>query len=244
LVLTTIEPLFPAFAEPVKEKPDLHGLLKCWSAVETPKNENGESYLELPALDIFDKTVSWGDATDSDYPSSKLFIRKSYRTLATHFLTFASSFARKKLNPMLLAGSSGIGKSYFAPYFIWRLFHPDGIEVTRIPDTIIWRSQTASKAGFVYHRGHFYKCAALDHFWGTDDASDMLDNEDAWIIYDGSPPSHLMSCNTLVISSPGNLQANSDGGKQALLQNHVLQGIPPALVRWRNDGSCPNGSRV
>jgi hypothetical protein len=227
LVLTTSESLIAAFAESVKEKPTLHGLLKCWSAAETPQNANGESYLELPALDIFDKSVYWGDAGDSGYPSSKLFIRNSYRTLATYFLTFASSFGPKNWNPMLLAGSSGIGKSYFGAYFIWRLFHPDGVEVTRVPDTIIWRAQPASKVGFVYHRGYFYKCASLDDFWGTDDASDMLDDEDAWVISDGGPPSHLMSCNTLVISSPGNFQRGADGGKHYFKITSCKAYLPP-----------------
>src|SRR6266496_4084469 len=59
---------------------------------------------------------------------------------------------------MLLSGSSGIGKSYLAAYFIWRLFYPDGVEVTAVPDMIAWRSESGSSGGWVYQRGYFNEC--------------------------------------------------------------------------------------
>jgi hypothetical protein len=58
---------------------------------------------------------------------------------------------------MLVAGSSGIGKTYFAANFVWRLFHPDGVHLKHVPDTIVCRPQPNNKEGFIYHKGSFFR---------------------------------------------------------------------------------------
>jgi DNA helicase HerA-like ATPase len=69
---------------------------------------------------------------------------------------------RNAYNPMIVAGSSGVGKSYFVCYFIYRLLHPDGDLLQSIPDTIIWKPQPNNANGHIYHHGHFYTCGDLD----------------------------------------------------------------------------------
>lgn len=52
---------------------------------------------------------------------------------------------------MFLGGTSGIGKSFFTRYMIWRLLHADGVEVTQTPDTILFGP--SQKEWHLYHAG-------------------------------------------------------------------------------------------
>lgn len=137
-------------------------------------------------------------------------------------------------------GSSGIGKSYFAAYFIWRLFHPDGELVANIPETIVWCPQPGNNGGYVYHQGFFYEAHDFSSFFVT--SKTWVDKKDAWIIYDGKAPSNLKYCNTLVISSPGVFQSGSEVNKQ-FLKMTACKSIPSALDLWRNSRSRPSGTQ-
>jgi hypothetical protein len=53
-----------------------------------------------------------------------LFIKKSYKDLTNPILGEASSHGFDEEDQLLLPGTSGIGKSFFIRYFVWRLLHP------------------------------------------------------------------------------------------------------------------------
>ena len=205
--------------------PELNWLLRVWSAVEV--HINRKSYLELPPSDINGTVVRWDTMNDGNYPSNKLYIRDSYRTAATHLLAYSQSCRAKNrsLNLMLMSGSSGIGKSYFVPYLIWRLFHPDGEFVKKVPETIVWRLQAGDNEGYVYHNGFFYKSSNLSRFFIT--SKTWLDEKDAWIIYDGSAPANLKSCNTLAVISPGVLESRSKANKEFVKSTACRVFLPP-----------------
>ena len=38
---------------------------------------------------------------------------------------------------MVVEGMSGVGKTYFMRYLIWRLFHPDGVVVAGPVETVL-----------------------------------------------------------------------------------------------------------
>ena len=236
--LTSINLETPSGASPGRvqltcalDEPQNNRLLEAWSA--SIRLINGHIYLELPAVDIKDLSVAWLAYNDSFYPSNLLFVRESYRIAASRVLDFAKeSITRAKggyrFTPILLAGSSGIGKTYFASYFIWRLFHPDGIEITDIPDTIVWKPQPKNPEGHVYHRGRFYTADSLDTWCHTNEARKVLDNKNAWIILDG-PTALSRRCNMLVITSPGNLMSNMEGGQiEKTTPSHLY--LPPWTV--------------
>ena len=203
--------------------PESNMLLRVWSSC--PVNINGETYIELPQMDINDRQVRWNMHSDTEYPSNKLCVRHSYQKAASQLFAVANSPQNTCGEHMLLGGSSGIGKSCFTYYFIWRLFHPDGVEVTEVPDTIAWRSDPISSGGWVYHRGYFYKCISLENFFVT--FKKMLDYQNAWIIYDGGAPRRAKYCNTLVITSSENSMTKLAGDKQYLKTNAYKIFLPP-----------------
>jgi hypothetical protein len=196
-------------------KPQYDRLLKVWSARETEEDGDTESkcsFLELPLLDVTGKRTRWSGFNDAFYPSNKIFIRESYRVAAEKLLGFSRKVSDRgggnAYNPMIVAGSSGVGKSYFVCYFIYRLLHPDGDLLQNLPDTIIWKPQPNNPNGHIYHHGHFYTCNDLDSWFGSSVASTILDGESAWVIVDG-PCELSRECNILQVTSPGELMSNN-----------------------------------
>jgi hypothetical protein len=238
------------------DKPQTNYLLRAWSAKLV--NVQDASYLELPTHDIYGGPMTWSGFNYSAYPSNRLLIRKSYVTAASHLFRFAkkslSQKGKRGYNPMLVAGSSGIGKTYFAAYFVWRLFHPDGVHLKHVPDTIVWRPRPNNKEGFIYHKGSFFSRDVLDTWWGTPDARSLLDHEDAWVIVDGIF-NVAKECNTVVVTSPGNLKTAKDlGGSnfQKTTSSHVYLGpwtyeetiqVARDVHKFKLDGECDTLAR-
>ena len=183
-------------------------LLQIWSAdIHTVANA---SFLTLPREDKTGKASRWGDDSHSSYPSHQIYIRQSYEKAASIFFHYAAT-QDDDMRQMLLGGTSGIGKTFFARYFVWRLLHPDGIEVMKIPRTILCR---IGSNWCMYHAGHFYLVTHVEDILCSAAGKNLLDCSDAWVISDGSPPPSYAHCNTLVISSPGNLQTDEYKGSK------------------------------
>lgn len=169
----------------------------------------GEHFLSLPKVDSQGQNSKWTDNNNSEYPSHRFYVRDSYEKAASIFLTFADS--RKGLMAhMFLGGTSGIGKTYFSRYMIWRLLHPDGIEVTQTPKTILFRPSQSS--WHLYHLGRIYLVQDISEVLATPKGLNLFNRTNAWIICDGAPPPSFPRCNTLVVSSPGKMQAEDEQG--------------------------------
>jgi hypothetical protein len=102
---------------------------------------------------------------------------------------------------MLLGGTSGVGKSYFARYFIWRLLHPDGQEVKELPHAILYRNDSKDPSGYLYHCQKFFNVPSTSGFLAKNLARNMFNDKNAWVICEGMPCSTYLHCPTLVISS-------------------------------------------
>src|SRR6202035_2191229 len=123
-------------ADSLVDHPKDFYLLMAWSSsIEIIK---GNEYLALPPVDSSGKVNKWEEVHHSKYPSNKILIRDCYKKAASIFLQFAKE-REGRMAHMLLGGTSGIGKTFFARYFIWRLFNPDGKEVLEVP-TILLRT--------------------------------------------------------------------------------------------------------
>ena len=84
----------------------------------------------------------------------------------------------------------------------------------KTPDAIVYADSPASRKGWVYRSGHFYKCEDLSAWLTTNACDDMLDDTDSWLIYDvGDVPPERPRCKILMITSPGNLQKDRKGAK-------------------------------
>ena len=113
----------------------------------------GEHYLTLPKVDSQGENSKWTDNNNSEYPSYRFYVRNSYENAASIFLAFADS-RKGQMVHMFLGGTSGIGKTYFSRYMIWRLLHADGVEVPQTPNTILFRPSQSS--WHLYHMGRIY----------------------------------------------------------------------------------------
>ena len=164
----------------------------------------GEHYFSLPKADSQGQNGKWMDNNDnSEYPSHRFYVRNSYEKAASIFLSFANS--RKGLMAhMFLGGTSGIGKTYFSRYMIWRLLHPDGFEVTQTPKTILFRSSQSS--WHLYRLGRIYLVQDISELLATPKGLNLFNRTNAWIICDGAPPPSFPRCNTLVVSSTAKTQ--------------------------------------
>ena len=205
-------------------------LLKIWSASLT--HHHGCEFLELPDTAINGHISSWGGFDDSSYPSNLLFVRDSYKLATQRIFEFdALSITKTRDNkrqfttkPFLVAGSSGIGKTFFANYFIHTLFHCRNQHLPRLPDTIVYKAQPKDPQGYVYHRGSFFSCADILSWINTSEAKCLLDNKDAWVISDG-PMAIGRYCRFLIIASPGNFQDPLGSKMEKTTQAQVY--LPP-----------------
>src|SRR5437667_10778900 len=107
---------------------------------------------------------------------------------------------------MLLGGTSGIRKTYFSKYIVWRLLRVDGVEVHQTPVTILFHP-TQSLSWQLYSDGRIYIVKEIREILATPEGLNLFNRTNAWIISGGAPPPSLPLCNTLVISSPGQVQA-------------------------------------
>jgi hypothetical protein len=114
---------------------------------------------------------------------------------------------------MIISGTPGTGKSFFTRYMLRRLFRPDGHFVAEVPEVIVYYNGPGSSKGWIYRNGHFYKCRDLARWMTSSDCDEMLDNKNAWLIYDGAIPPEKPRCKMIVIISLRNLSKDSHGVK-------------------------------
>jgi hypothetical protein len=180
-------------------------LLTIWSA--EMKVIGGFKYLVLPPTGPNAEESKWLDDHHPGYPSNKLLVRKSYEEASTIFVGENLKLPRRASH-LALGGTSGLGKTFFYRYIIWRLLHPDGIEVTKVPKTIFLWTNPKEWKGYLYHEGSFYSITSIGSFLSTTLAQNMFNRRDAWMICDGAPPTTYMQCPIVVSSSPDNFQSN------------------------------------
>ena len=189
-------------------------LVACWSAnlVQT----DAGVFLQLPQYMKMKELIipsQWQYGTSDEYPSNELLVRDCYVDIANAIFANVNANAHKNLQQMIVSGTPGTGKSFFAMYFIWRLLHPDGELINDVPEAIVYYDNPASSKGWIYHRGHFFKSNDLRRWLSLDECDEMLDNNDCWLIYDGAIPPEKPRCKTLVVTSPGNLSKAQKGAK-------------------------------
>ena len=189
-------------------KKETNPLLSIWSADLRRYGEH--EYLVLPPT-VNGAESYWRHEENLVYPSDKLLARKSYaKAFSNIYKAHQETRGRGRL--IALGGTSGIGKSLFNLYVIWRLFHPDGGEVTVTPRTILYCPDAKDQGGYLFHEGKFYTVNSVGGFLATNGAANMFDGQTAWMIADGAPPSKVYHCPVLVSSSPGNFQLGDQKG--------------------------------
>jgi hypothetical protein len=122
-----------------------------WSA--DLRRFGNHEYLVLPNS-LNGEHASWAQDEDAEYPSNKMLARKSYARAFSIFYSTRQESSRCA-DAMALVGTSGIGKSFFNNYAIWRLLHPDGVEVTALPRTILYKDSPKEFGADLYHDGRF-----------------------------------------------------------------------------------------
>jgi len=202
------------------EDPADNPLLEIWSA--RCEQIGDEKYLRLPpGLD--GNPSAWHDSHNGKYPSDKIYIRETYEQAFSILLHTARSM-EKKMCHLALGGTSGLGKSFFFRYVVWRLLH----EVTEGPNTILLRDDPKEPSGYLYHAGSFFTVTSISAFLATNVAANWFNHKNAWIICDGAPPEKYMHCPTLVLSSPGNFQINDANGAKKYFKGAVCKVyLPP-----------------
>lgn len=185
--------------------PGSNPLLAIWSATRQALGKY--DYLVLPPNLPGEADSNWLELHHPGYPSNKIMVRKCYEKAFSIFLRENAKLYRRGSH-LALGGTSGLGKSFFYRYIIWSLFHPDGIEVHAIPDTIFLWTNPKGQKGYLYHHGWFYSIIPVGNFLGTALAENMFSKQDAWMICDGAPPTSYMECPIVVSSSPTNFQLN------------------------------------
>lgn len=167
----------------------------------------------------------WIDDGGFKYPSNRIFIRKSYEDIGALILEEALRHSIEDGADMVLSGTSGVGKSFFSRYFVWRLLHPTvGMNV---PETIVWRYKQGGNTGCMYHLGRLYMINQIEEFVSDVYCGNLLNSKDAWLIFDGEPPRDIPLCKCLVISSPRNLYKYIPHIKQFRRSTQFKLYIPP-----------------
>ena len=186
--------------------PSVNPLLAIWSA--TRQRIGSYDYLVLPPMIPGGPVdTKWIESHHPRYPSNKIMIRKAYEQAFSIFLN-ENAKADRETSHLALGGTSGLGKTFCYRYVIWRLLHPDGIEVLAIPDTIFLWTSPKDVTGWLYHKGSFYAITEVGTFLSTALARNMFNKQNAWMICDGAPPTSYMQCPIVVSSSPANFQTN------------------------------------
>lgn len=124
-------------------------LTRMWSSTFTTNERSW--YLTLPGETVSGHTSNWIEDDHSKYISNKIYVREPYCKAITIFTQYANS-QLEGMKRLLLSGTSDIEKRFFTRYFIWRLLHPDGLEITVTPNTILYRMAR----WHLYHEGRFY----------------------------------------------------------------------------------------
>jgi hypothetical protein len=207
------------------ENPGCNPLLAIWSS--TRQRIGNYDYIILPPKVPGEADSKWIESHHPGYPSNKIMVRKSYEKAFSIFLVENAKLHREASH-VALGGTSGLGKTFFHRYIIWRLFHPDGVEVLTIPDTIFLWTNPNKQMGYLYHDGSFYSIVSIGTFLSTALAQNMFNQKDAWMICDGAPPTTYMECPIVVSSSPGNFQMNdvTDAKKFFKTANCIVY-LPP-----------------
>ena len=165
---------------------------------------NGAPVLELPPSADTVTPIRWKDPAWSHYPSNSIFIRQAYLDIENIiFSKLAALPAAQKQVRIMLAGTSGTGKSFFTRYFVWHLLHPPATQ--SLPDAILWKHDQTGFMGSLYYKGNFYLIQVVDEFICTKVAANILNQRSSWIIWDGRPPFQLRECRSLVVFSPGKM---------------------------------------
>lgn len=207
-------------------RPGSNPMLAIWSA--TMQLIGRFKYLVLPPTDPDGEESKWlEDHHPCCYPSNKIMVRRSYENTFSIFLQENAKLPRRGSH-LALGGTSGVGKTFFCRYIIWRLLHPDGIEVKKIPETIFLWTNPKEWKGYLYHQGSFYSITSINIFLSSTLAQNMFDRQDAWMICDGAPPTTYMECPIIVSSSPEKFQSNdiSDAKKYFKTANCKVY-LPP-----------------
>ena len=155
-------------------------LVDCWSAELVKIGE--ALFLQLPQFTKVNEIITaskWRNLSHDEYLSCQLLVRECYVKIANAIFTNVSTKAHKPMQQMIVSGTPGTGKSFFSRYFIWRLLHPDDEFITEVPDAIVYYDNPASRKGWVYRRGHFYKCENLASWMASNDCDDILDYQNA-----------------------------------------------------------------
>jgi len=211
LTIAGLEHIRGGTVAPIRSSDRLEGLasdnhlLAIWSA--TRQRIGNYDYIVLPPTVPGKADSTWVESHHTRYPSNKIMIRKSYEKAFTIFLK-ENAESYRGASHLALGGTSGIGKTFCCRYIIWRLFHPDGVEILTVPDTIFFWSTPKDMTGWLYHKGSFYSIISIGTFLSTVLARNMFNRQDAWMICDGAPPTSYMQCPIVVSSSPANSQMN------------------------------------
>ena len=169
---------------------------------------NGTRVLELPPSADTVNPICWEDPSRSYYPSNLIFIRQAYVDIEDIIFSRLAALPPAQAQVrILLAGTSGTGKSFFTRYFVWHLLHPPATQP--LPEAILWKHDQTGFMGSLYYQGHFYVIQVVDEFICTNVAASILNRRNCWIIWDGRPPVQLRKCKSLVVSSPGKMYSGS-----------------------------------
>ena len=221
-----IPPSLPS--DTLVNKKETNPLLNTWSA--DLRKFGGHDYLVLPPT-LNGAESYWRQDENMSYPSDKLLARKSYaKAFSAIYKAHQDAPGRGRL--IALGGTSGIGKSLFNHYVIWRLLHPDGVEVTASPRTILFCAYPINEpAAYLFHYGRFYRVNSVGAFLATNAAANMFDGQEAWMIADGAPPPKVYHCPVLVSSSPGNFQIGDQKGAKKFFRCADIKVYLPPWIR-------------
>ena len=221
-----IPPSLPSDKFIVKKK-ETNPLLNTWSA--DLRRYGQHDYLVLPPT-VNSEESYWRQDENMKYPSDKLLARKSYvKAFSNIYKIRQDAPGRGRL--IALGGTSGIGKTLFNYYVIWRLLHPDGVEVTASPRTILFCADAKDHGGYLFHDGIFYTVNSVGAFLATNAATNLFDGQDAWMIADSAPPPRVYHCPVLVSSSPSNFQLGDQKGAKKFFKNADAKVYLPPWLR-------------
>jgi hypothetical protein len=159
------------------------------------------------------------------YPPNLLYVRAAYKTAFSIFVNAVNEMQAGEGIHLALGGTSGVGKTFFFRYVIWRLLHPADME--GFPQTILLCPDPKGVNGYLYHAGKFYSVMSVSDLLVSDVGKNLFNHKNAWIISDGKPAPDEMDCPTLVISSPGNFQHDDVNGTKAYFKNADCKAFLP-----------------
>jgi hypothetical protein len=202
-------------------------LYQAWSAKLV--TSEGNDWLILPknvAADGMTTPTFWADDSKVFYKSDKILVRKSYRDIAKIIMKESVQHPKEEGIDMLVSGSPGTGKSFFARFFLWQLLHPSaGVPQ---PEMVIWHCCRRGRiTGWVYYKGQFFVHEHIDQFTRSQDGIRLINSTDCWMVYDGTAPKGGHTCKRLVISSPGSLFEHAKHVKEFRKDTQFWVFLPP-----------------